>query len=173
MEVGRFDRIKPFLLGDSVLFGEAAGFVNVGAYEEIEKLTGLSHQTIKNAVTLSRRVLRAVRRPELSPRHHSAVAKFPRKEQQELLEKAVKNHWTSTELRDEARGKASEHVKQQESPEVAGTRILRKFSKDYRAVERFSGVISEIDRLPSPAKQTASSKKNQSNDSSAELAVVH
>jgi hypothetical protein len=63
--------------------------------------TGLAPQTIANLKSVARGIEISRRRENLSFGHHAEVAALPKHQQDQLLELAVKNHWTRNDLREQ------------------------------------------------------------------------
>lgn len=83
-----------FNLGEDRFEGEAL--------DVLERL-GLADKTISNFRWVARKIPVERRRPELRFTHHAEVAALEPEKQDELLEKAVSEKWSSQRLRDEAR----------------------------------------------------------------------
>lgn len=105
--LGKIDVRTRWYIGDWLNFGEAlygeesAQAVEATAkdrYSEIERVTGLDHQTILNIQSLCRRVKKAQRRADLGFWIHMAVAPLEPEEQDVWLERAKENGWTRAEL---------------------------------------------------------------------------
>lgn len=105
--LGKIDKRTRWYIGDWLNFGdalygeEAAQAIESGPkdrYSEIERVTGLDHQTILNIQSLCRRVKRAQRREQLGFWMHAPVAPLEPEEQELWLQRAIDSGWTRSEL---------------------------------------------------------------------------
>ena len=74
------------------------------AYEELESITGLSHETLKSIVSTASRISVSRRRTDLSFEHHREVASLPAADQSKLLEYACSLGLTAKQVRDKIHG---------------------------------------------------------------------
>jgi len=96
-----------FWIGDWARYGDKRGFTgkytDPKVYDELEEITGLEHQTLKNYKTIAENVPTSVRLPELSFSHHSEVAKLTTERQSAFLQRAVDEKLSVRDLREEIR----------------------------------------------------------------------
>ena len=92
-----------FWIGDWARFGDKKGFTgkytDSKVYDELEDITGLERQTIKEFKWVAEKTSSA-RADDLTFRHHREVAKLPPEKQIEFLSKASEEKLSSRELRD-------------------------------------------------------------------------
>ena len=94
---GHVKHVTCWLIGDALLFGEAAYGER---YAQAVEITGLSPDTLANYASVCRRVPHAHRRGRpLTFGHHAEVAALEPKEQKQWLDKALANDWTRAQLR--------------------------------------------------------------------------
>lgn len=106
--LGSVDKRARWYIGDWINFGEAL-FGHEAAqgieattkerYSEVERVTGLDHQTLLNIASVCSRVKKAVRRRELGFWIHQEVAALEPDEQASWLQRAIDEGWTTRELR--------------------------------------------------------------------------
>ena len=93
-----------FWIGDWARFGEKKGYyISSKVYDELEEITGLGHNTIKNIKSIAEAVPSSLRNDELSFSHHIEVAKLQPEKQKEFLDKASNENLSVRELRREIR----------------------------------------------------------------------
>lgn len=95
-----------FWIGDWARFGDKKGFTgkytDPKVYEELEDITGLKHDTIKQYKWVAESTS-SNRLDDLSFTHHMEVAKLPDEKQQFFLNKASEEKLSVRELREEIR----------------------------------------------------------------------
>lgn len=93
-----------FWIGDWARFGDKQGFtgkyVDSKVYDELEELTGLSHNTIKQYKWVAE-ATSSNRLDDVSFTHHMEVAKLPEEKQVEFLTRASEEKLSVRELREE------------------------------------------------------------------------
>lgn len=111
--LGRIQARIPFYLGDAIIFGQNAFGEEYSQALDPDEL-GLSMQTIYNYVWVCRAIPPERRRPELSWEHHKIVAGQIPDLQDYWLERCIKEHLSTRELRDAMSGKSMEIVEENE-----------------------------------------------------------
>lgn len=86
----------PWLIGDCILIGEE--LFGEKASQAFRHFKDRKEGTISNYVSLCRKFSPKRRRNELTPTHHKYVRAFPPDEQDEWLDRAIENNWTTAEL---------------------------------------------------------------------------
>jgi hypothetical protein len=120
-------------------------------YSMALQLTGLEYQTLKNCVYVYEKVELSRRRDKLSWSHHSEVAPLNPSEQEELLERAERENWTRSELREAVR-QIKKSAPDEPEPSVGFVaepcinELLRGFSSE---IQR----RGSVDRWPQPVRQ--------------------
>ena len=95
--LGRLASASLWLIGDWLVYGERAPW---GAtYRLACEATGLAHGTLRNLAYVARAVDPLRRRDGLSWAHHEAVAALAGRDQEQLLEQAERECWSSRQLR--------------------------------------------------------------------------
>lgn len=105
-EYGRADKATQkakWALGDALAYGEDRKYGET--YKLAAEATGLTVPYLYNLASVSKKVARDRRRPELSWRHHRNVADQPSEVQEELLARAASGNWSSDKLQDEKKEK--------------------------------------------------------------------
>jgi hypothetical protein len=93
-------------IGDWIRFGEG----HYGEkYSQALEDTAFDYQTLKNDVWVCSKIEKARRQDNLSFSHHLEVASLTPIEQDTLLNRAVKEEWTRSDLREAIKGKPKEH----------------------------------------------------------------
>jgi len=96
-----------FWIGDWARYGDKSGFTgkytDPKVYDELEEITGLERQTIKDYNWVSDKVDSSLRKDDLSFNHHKEVAKLPEQKQIEFLQKACDEKLSVRDLREEIR----------------------------------------------------------------------
>lgn len=87
-------------LGDWLVFGKAN---YSDRYRRAIRAAGLQYQTLRNYAWVSRRFELERRRATLSFQHHAEVASLPVEEQDEWLDRAERELWTTKQLRSQLR----------------------------------------------------------------------
>lgn len=96
----RVGRAVQFWIGDWILYGER----NYGdTYRTAIDRTGYEYQTLANIVTVCREIESSRRREQLTFTHHAEVAPLEHGRQEELLDRAVTEGWSTAHLRTECR----------------------------------------------------------------------
>jgi protein gp37 len=73
-------------------------------YQQAAEETGFAYQTLANARTVARAFNFSRRREKLTWSHHAEVASLHESEQEEFLDEAEANHWTTRQLRQAKNG---------------------------------------------------------------------
>jgi len=96
-----------FWIGDWARFGDKKGFTgkytDTKVYDELEEITGLNHQTLKDYKYISDNVPSSLRNDDLSFNHHREVAKLTPDKQTEFLNRASEEQLSVRDLREEIR----------------------------------------------------------------------
>ena len=93
-----------FMLGDALLFGEAAYDEEYAqAIDMTRKVMQLSEKTINNAAWICASIEPSIRREALTLAHHEQVAALTHEEQNELLGKAESENMTVSALKKEVK----------------------------------------------------------------------
>jgi hypothetical protein len=95
-----------FWLGDAIAYGET--HYRQEAYQAIEAATGYTASTLANFAYVARAIPASRRRERLDWSHHAAVAALPDDEQDELLDRAERDHLPVRALYDEVRTRRGE-----------------------------------------------------------------
>jgi hypothetical protein len=96
VRLGKLDRYLPWKLGDWAFAGEK----DYADYFEMSEISGLEYGTLQNYARVAGRYTLPRRRGNLSFSHHSEVASLGSDvEQDEWLDKAAQEGWSSKELR--------------------------------------------------------------------------
>jgi len=98
--LGRVEHSMPWLIGDWLIAGEQAWGKT---YDDAMEITGLSYQTLVNAINVCRRIEFNRRRLNLSFKHHAEVASLPMGDQDKLLDAAESGKWSTRILRAQVR----------------------------------------------------------------------
>ena len=92
-----------FWIGDWARFGDKKGFTgkytDTKVYDELEEITGLNHQTLKDYKYISDNVPSSLRNDDLSFNHHREVAKLTPDKQTEFLNRASEEQLSVRDLR--------------------------------------------------------------------------
>jgi len=95
-QIAQLRKASRFWLGDAIAFGENKyGEKYAQAIDE----TKFDYQTLANAVWVCKSIEPSRRRENLSFAHHEAVAKLEPAEQDQWLDEAARNKWSSADLR--------------------------------------------------------------------------
>jgi hypothetical protein len=100
---GRFHSAQAWLIGDWVRAGRRYATRDRSRYQEAMDSTGLARQTLKNYARIAGRFEISRRRPSLSWGHHECVAALPPAEQDGWLDRAQRERWSSSMLRQRLR----------------------------------------------------------------------
>ena len=93
-----------FWIGDWARFGEKKGYyTDSKVYDELEDITGLSHQTVKDHKYVANNVPSSLRNDDLDYAHHREVASLNPAKQKQFLDKASDENLSVRELRREIR----------------------------------------------------------------------
>jgi len=91
-----------FWIGDWARYGEKRGFLQKhtasSVYDELEDITGLSRQTLKDYKSVADRTS-SLRNDDLTFNHHKEVASLPPPQQEDLLNKASEEKMSVRDLR--------------------------------------------------------------------------
>jgi hypothetical protein len=156
--LGKVNRASMFLIGDWVLAGIDAGFTRGDVYDEVESITGLDNQTLRNAVYVSKHVLAQVRRADLPFYHHQMVAALPPEQQEKLLDQAATNNWTGRQLADVVQERIPVSTIPTEPHEVRLAHELFDWVQKARDIPLFADVVAAADKLATSGKRTDFSK---------------
>jgi hypothetical protein len=150
-------RAVQFWVGDWACFGEKKGYyTDSKIYEQIEKITGYSHQTIKNVKYISSRVQSSRRRDDVSFSHYAEIASLEPHEQDYYIDMIVRNKLTRNELR--------EAIHQNDLPEEKPRPSLRNIKIDTETQERINQAFEEENK-PEPDMFSQSEKSRTLLDS--------
>lgn len=119
-DLANVEHALPFLIGDWARIGH--DIFGEQYFQATRHFVNIKERTIGNYASTCRKVAPEVRRTELSFSHHKYVRTFEQKEQIKWLDKAVKNKWTSEELRAEIKKAKGEPAK---DPYLAGLKTAR------------------------------------------------
>jgi len=102
-------------IGDWLLYGE-------NTYEEFSQLAdeiGLTPNHLQNMLWVSTAVKVSTRKPELSWSHHREVAPMKTNQQVRWLNRAIKEDWTSKDLRKTIREESNPNHKPRQGKEIS------------------------------------------------------
>ncbi len=144
-----------WVVADWVRFGER----KYGEmYKEALEQTGFSYKTLRNMVSVAGKFELSRRRDNLTPSHHAEVASLSPKQQDRFLEKAEKENWTRTQLRQRVRHtkKPAVNTVDKDHPLLVRAKqaekyVLRMQEKDVPALNKgearlLSDVVKEIEQ---------------------------
>jgi hypothetical protein len=94
--VQQVEKASPFWIGDLLAFGEATFGEK---YAQAIETTGHKVGYLMNVVSVAQKIPAARRHPDLSFSHHQEVAALPEPEQDQWLDKAEMENWSSKDLR--------------------------------------------------------------------------
>lgn len=95
-QLATLEHAVQFAIGDFILYVEAT-FGERGS-QVVDPDCGWTEDSLRVYRWVAEKVPPAMRRPELSYRHHQLVARLPPATQQRRLEQAATHHWSSAEL---------------------------------------------------------------------------
>lgn len=98
--VQQVEKASPFWIGDLLSFGEAAYGEK---YSQAVEATGHKASYLMNVASVASKIPVERRHPDLSFAHHQDVAALPEAEQEQWLDKAQEEDWTSKDLRNHIR----------------------------------------------------------------------
>jgi hypothetical protein len=128
-----------FWIGDWARFGEKNGYyADSKTYDEIEEITGYSHQAIKDMKYVAESIPSSRRRDDISFSHHREVASQSEDKQELFLSRAAEEKLSIRELREEIRKESTT-----EEP-VAPLKIITTRAKVVNAVIEILGFIENI-----------------------------
>jgi hypothetical protein len=96
--VQQVEKASPFWIGDLLAYGEA---MYGEKYAQAIEATGHKVGYLMNVASVAAKIPAARRHPDLSFSHHQEVAALPEQQQNEWLDKAEVENWTSKELRNQ------------------------------------------------------------------------
>lgn len=94
--VQKVEKASPFWIGDLLAYGEAAWGEK---YAQAIEATGHKVGYLMNVSSVAQKIPAARRHPELTFSHHQEVAAMPEAEQDQWLDKAEVENWSSKDLR--------------------------------------------------------------------------
>lgn len=100
LALGRAHRTVAWMIGDWLNFGE---LVHGDKYAQAAEQINMAPQTLLNYASVSRKIPRERRRPELPFSVHALVAPLEPTEQMFWLDKAIENDWKREDLREHLR----------------------------------------------------------------------
>lgn len=100
--LGKFHRFGLLMVGDWIVKGKRE-YGEDQVYQDIEKVTGLSSETLRKAEYVAEHVSSFVRQRTLSYSHHDTVAALSSDEQKIWLYRAERGGWSVSELRRQVR----------------------------------------------------------------------
>jgi hypothetical protein len=103
-------------LGDWLVFGKKN---YSDRYQRAIRAAGLQYQTLRNYAWVARRFDLGRRRLQLTFQHHAEVASLVVEEQDQLLDQALAENWTTKQLRKAMRGRVPEAPKAE--PEISAS----------------------------------------------------
>ncbi len=95
----RLEKGVQFWIGDWARFGKKKGYTSSQVYDELEEITGLARQTIKDYRWVADNVPSSLRKDDLSFSHHKEVASLSQENQIKLLEQSVKEKLSVRDLK--------------------------------------------------------------------------
>nr|WP_042178475.1 LmbU family transcriptional regulator [Kibdelosporangium sp. MJ126-NF4]CEL13201.1 conserved hypothetical protein present in several antibiotic biosynthetic clusters [Kibdelosporangium sp. MJ126-NF4] len=107
-------------LGDWLVYGKKN---YADRYHRAIQAAGLRYQTLRNYAWVARQFDLERRRSELTFQHHTEVASLPLDEQDRLLDQAVREEWTTKQLRSAIQLERTGSTKQERSADDGGSRI--------------------------------------------------
>lgn len=113
-----------FMIGDAILAGEESGYVESGVYDEVEELTGISRGTLKNYVSVSKKISIKNRKPGLGFEAHKITAALPPVERELILDEAEEKQLSNNEI------KALTKSERQEEPEPITEKSISDFDAE-------------------------------------------